>query len=266
MEHRTACRVGEETAAEMSFNRTFSGSSRCKTQNVQRLAENDEVRSDEHSDQVLTTGPLRLKLSCAGDDLRSSVETFIASRYQQAFGSVIVVNYPLLISLHETSGRIVAAVGLRGANENALFLEQYLARNVESVLSTLFRRPIDRRGIVELGSLAAVCSGATLYLIGAVAAYMAKQEFNFALVTSTDQLRRIFNLFDFELSSLGPARRDALRDQSSSWGTYYEHAPEVLVGSVQQCLDSVRRCPAIAANATRSRILEDLFDQVRALG
>ena len=258
-------RVGTEAGVEMRFKRAFSNSAPGQTQYVQRPAENDEVYSDEHSEQAPTTGPLRLMLTCAGDTLRSSVEMFIASRYQRAFGSVIVVNYPLLISLHETSGRIVAAVGLRGANEDALFLEQYLAHNVESVLSSLLRRPIERRGIVELGSLAAVCSRATLYLIGVVAAYMAKQEFNFALATSTDQLRRIFSLFDFKLSSLGPARRDQLRDQSSNWGTYYEHAPEILVGSVQQCLDSVRHCPAIAGSTTRSRILDGLFNQVGAL-
>jgi Thermostable hemolysin len=274
MKHGTACRygsreswvrVGGESGAKPSFTCAFSSPRQSKIQHVQYRTENDQARSDEHSDQALGTGKLRLKLTCTGDDLRSSIETFIVSRYEQAFGSAIVVNYPLLISLHETSGTIVAAVGLRWANENDLFLEQYLARNVETVLSSHFCRPIERRDIVELGSLAAVCAGATPYLIGAVAAYMAKQKFNFALVTSTSQLRRIFSLFDFELSSLGPAQRDALRDQSSDWGTYYEHTPEVLVGSVQQCLDSVRRCPALAGNTTRSRILQGLFNQVRAL-
>jgi len=206
-----------------------------------------------------------LHLSCNGDDSRASVEAFIVDRYRQAFGSAIVVDYPLLISLHAASGMIVAAVGLRWANDDALFLEQYLTRNVESVLSGLFQRPVERRGIVELGSLAAKCSGATLYLICAVAAYMAKQDFDFALATSTDQLRRLFGLLNLELSSLGAARRDALNDQTRNWGTYYDHTPEVLVGSVKSCLESVRRCPAIARNSTRSRILASLFTQVGAL-
>lgn len=214
---------------------------------------------------VVESGRLKLKLTCAGDDARSSIETFIASGYRQAFGSTVVVNHPLLISLHETSGAIVAAVGLRWADENDLFLEQYLPRNVEAVLSSLFRRPVERRGIVELGSLAASCGGATFYLIGAVAAYMANQNLDYALVTSTDRLRRIFSLFDFDLSSLGPARREALRDQDSNWGTYYEHEPEVLVGSVQHCLASVTRCPAVTRSSRRTSILKSLFDQVGAL-
>jgi hypothetical protein len=78
---------------------------------------------------VVESGPLTLKLTCAADDARSSIETFIASGYRQAFGSTVVVDHPLLISLHATSGAIVAAVGLRWADENDLFLEQYLPRN-----------------------------------------------------------------------------------------------------------------------------------------
>jgi hypothetical protein len=225
----------------------------------------DHTTAWRYEDHAATTGRLRLQLTCAGDDLRPWIETFIVDRYRQAFGSAIIVDYPLLISLHETSGTVVAAVGLRWANDSALFLEQYLMRNVESVLTDLFQRPVERRGIVELGSLAAKCSGATLYLIGAVAAYMAKRDFDFALATSTDQLRRLFGLLDLELSSLGPARRDTLSDQSRNWGTYYDHTPEVLVGSVRSCLESVRRCPAIARNAARSSILANLFTQVGAL-
>ena len=206
---------------------------------------------------------LRL-LSSDGTDSMAA-RNFIEALYRERFGSRTRVHYPRLLVLADGSGCVAAAVGIRHAAESGLFLEQYLDVPVEQAIASACGYEVRREGLVELGSLAAASSRAAMYLIAAMAAYMKHQGFDCALVTSTDQLRRLFAHFGFALRCLGDARKEALPDGGGEWGDYYDHAPRVLAGSVTHCFAAVSRARDQQFNAGRRQAVDDLIAQARAL-
>ena len=212
----------------------------------------------------MTQRQYRLELRPTQDGTGDPARCFIEARYRECFGSSIGVRYPRLLVLTE-GGRVAAAVGIRRAAESRLFLEQYLDVPVEQAISTVSGRTVRREGLVELGSLAATSSRAAVYLIAAMAAFMTQQGFEYALVTSTDRLRRLFEHFDFALGCLAEARKESLQDGGSGWGDYYDHAPRVLAGSVAQCFGAVLHSRDRQGNAARTRTVDDLIAQARAL-
>ena len=213
----------------------------------------------------ITQRQYQLNLLPSGGSASASARHFIEARYRKFFGSNVGVRYPRLLVLSDGTGQVVAAVGIRRAAESSLFLEQYLDMPVEAAVAAMCGRNVARRDLVELGSLAAVSSRAAMYLIAAMAAFMKQQGFDYALVTSTDRLRRLFGHFDFALRSLCDARKDALADGGDGWGHYYDHAPRVLAGSVAQCFAAVMQSRDRHGNAGRARTVDDLIAQAQAL-
>jgi len=167
----------------------------------------------------------------AGPD-RAHVEGFIEQVYAHRFGSVIARHYPTLMNVHDQHGRVVAAVGMRSAADEPLFLERYLDQPVESVLAGAGQAAIGRQAIVEIGNLASTSRGASVFLFVTLAAYLRQQQLTYAVVTGTKALRRSFALFGFDFVELGTASPDALPDRGASWGSYYTRDPKVLGGAI----------------------------------
>ncbi|MFO1132186.1 MAG: thermostable hemolysin [Hyphomicrobiales bacterium] len=208
---------------------------------------------------------LKLALLRATDPEARAAKRFIETRYLDVFGSHAPVRYSNLLVLTDKLGKTAAALGIRRASRESLFLEQYLDVAAEQAIATTAGPATRRESIVELGSFAAGSSRVATYLVCAMAAYMQHQGFSHALVTSTGRLRRLFALFDFDLETLGDARKDVLPDGGESWGLYYDDAPRVLAGSVQHCFEAVLRERDRQAIKARRDIIDSLILQARTL-
>lgn len=167
----------------------------------------------------------------AGPD-RAEVEAFIEQVYARRFRSVIARHYPTLMNVHDQHGRVAAAVGVRLAADEPLFLERYLDQPVESALAPAMHDAISRGSIVEIGNLASTSRGASVFLFVTLAAYLRQQQLTHAVVTGTKALRRSFALFGFDFVDLGTANPEALPDGGASWGSYYTRDPKVLGGAI----------------------------------
>ncbi len=159
---------------------------------------------------------------------REAVEQFITGIYERSYGARINVHYPVLMSVRDAAGRLLAATGFRPAGEAALFLEQYLERPVEEVLN------VPRHQIVEIGNLASKGGGASLYLFAALAAYLNYKGFTQAVVTSTDFLERRFRQMGLQPKRHAKADPALLLSDGENWGSYYDTQPRVISGSVAQ--------------------------------
>lgn len=159
---------------------------------------------------------------------RSAVENFIKHIYARSYGANIKVHYPILMSVRDEDGNILAATGFRPAQDAPLFLEQYLDSAVEHVLHT------PRAQIVEIGNLASNGGGASLYLFAALAAYLDFNGFSKAVVTSTDFLEKRFRLMGLQPQRHAKANPVLLLGEGENWGTYYDRQPHVISGSVKE--------------------------------
>lgn len=180
---------------------------------------------------------------------RKTVEQLIERTFSNCYGSNITRHYPSLLSVHGVDERVLAAVGFRRAADEPLFLEQYLADDVDRVTSAAFGVAIGREHIVEIGNLASEGKGASIYLFVVLAAYLQHQGYTHAVATATDTLRRAFQFLKFDLTELAIADRARLPDQGRSWGRYYDRDPVVVACPISQGFGRLERFMPARENA-----------------
>jgi hypothetical protein len=186
-------------------------------------------------------GAAGLHIHRVGDAERDQVQAFIARIYAQRFGARVQQFAPCLVSLRDPlSGELVAAAGYRFADSGPLFLERYLSAPIETLLSAQHGAPVARRGVVEVGHLAASRAGEGRRLIGLLGQHLAQapdqRSAEWVVSTLTQELRHLFVRLGVTPLALGQADPAAVGEELPAWGRYYEHRPVVLAGRLQAAL------------------------------
>lgn len=163
---------------------------------------------------------------------RRRVERFLERGFSKAYAATIKEHYPVLMSVQDARQNILGALGFRYADEQPLFLEQYIDDNIESVLLGSFEEQVTRKDVVEVGSLVSNGNGASVFLFTALTAYLAQQGRQFISVTATDSLHRYFKRIGMQPRQIGFADKQRLPDEGATWGSYYDTCPRLLAGKV----------------------------------
>jgi len=159
-----------------------------------------------------------------------------------------------LMSVHDEEGNILAALGFRYAGDERLFLETYLDAPIERVLEEVYKQPINRNVIAEIGNLASQGGRSSIFLFTALDAYLEKQGIKINTVTATDSLLRYFNHLGLKATELAKANQKCLGDSGVSWGSYYKENPRVVAGYVDQSLSRLREYLQIVLEANTTRM------------
>lgn len=186
----------------------------------------------------------RLRVHAPHDPSRVAVENFVRAIYRERYGADVRRFAPILVSLHDEHGALVAAVGYRPADRGPLFLERYLNGPVETLLGPGAAPP--RSNIVEVGHLAAGRAGEGRRLILLLGPHLAVQGFQWVVGTLTEELRQLFVRLGIAPLQLGVADPAALGDEAATWGSYYDHRPLVLAGELGAALPLLARRHAAA--------------------
>ena len=169
--------------------------------------------------------------------LRARVEKFIAGRFLEVHGARIPGFMPTLIALFDEDGETLAAVGIRDAASEALFLEHYIDTSVEQAIANHANRPLSlpqRDHIVEIGNLASIDRRASRKLFKSLAGLLHRQGFEWAVFTGCTSLHRMFGALGIETIDLGRALQSRLPEDQQTWGSYYEDNPRVVAGKVSR--------------------------------
>ena len=126
-------------------------------------------------DELHTLGEsLQLQPVRAGETGRGELEAYVRERFAAKHGAEIRTFMPTLVSFRDRQGDLRGVAGLRGAEESRLYLEPYLDRPIERVLTEcLSAQPVDRGGsrvvrrdeIVEVGNLAGASCRAAVRMV-----------------------------------------------------------------------------------------------------
>ena len=176
-----------------------------------------------------------------GDPRRLQVEDFIRQVYARRFGARVTHFAPVLVSLRDRAGTLVAAAGYRHAAQGPLFLERYLDAPVERVLARHDEPMAARADIVEVGHLAAGRAGEGRRLIYLLGPHLAALGFQWVVGTLTQELRQMFVRIGVVPLELGPADSAALGPDAKEWGSYYDHGPLVLAGHLPDALQRMSK-------------------------
>jgi hypothetical protein len=164
---------------------------------------------------------------------RPALERFIAERFRQAYGAQLSHFCTYLLGLRDSAGAWQAAAGYTPAASGALYLEHYLDRPVEVVLSAAVGERVPREGVVEVGNLASAARGFGGRFLPALRRTLVDLGYVWAVFTATREVRGILEHFAFDARVLAPATPAALPDGGTGWGTYYAHEPRVMAGCIR---------------------------------
>lgn len=166
---------------------------------------------------------------------RTLAEQFVRDAFGAAYAARIRHLMPTLMTLRHDNGRLLAVLGLREPHEGALYLEHYLDRPVEQVLSRAAGCPVDRDALVEVGNFAVGAAGGGRWLITALTAYLYSAQKSWAVFTCGPELQNAFRRLGIDLVELAPADPARLPGKErADWGSYYDQGPKVMAASVAQ--------------------------------
>jgi hypothetical protein len=167
---------------------------------------------------------------------REDVETFIHQVFSDSYGANITSFLPDLFALRSSKGSIMAAVGMRVAGVEPLFLETYLDKPIEQVIYDVTpssaQHP-NRKDIIELGNLTAVHPGSARLIIIAMTTLLYHAGFKWVSFTAVPTLVNSFKKLGLDPVLLGHADKEMLaHDAKAEWGGYYDHQPMVFAGRI----------------------------------
>ena len=165
-------------------------------------------------------------------DARGELERFIAERFRSAYGANVGHFCAHLLGMRDAHGAWQAAAGYTPAASSALYLEHYLDRPVEVVLSGAVGREVLRERIAEVGNLASAARGFGGRFLPALRRYLIDLDYRWVVFTATREVRGILQHLAFETRALAPASPQRLPDGGAGWGTYYAHEPAVMAGTI----------------------------------
>jgi hypothetical protein len=191
-------------------------------------------------DELRTLGEsLQLQPVRAGETGRDELEAYVQERFAAKHGAAVRTFMPTLVSFRDRQGDLRGVAGLRGAAESRLYLEQYLDRPIERVLTEcLCSQPVDRGGsrqvrrdeIVEVGNLAGASCRAAVRMVAQLPVYLMSRRYSWIVFTATSSLRQILEGFGAPLIELGRADPTSVAATPDAWGRYYETDPRVFAG------------------------------------
>lgn len=170
------------------------------------------------------------------------LQKLIQTRFSQQHKATIYHFLPRLFGLWQADEPL-AAVGIRVANGEPLFLERYLDSQAERVISQQFHQLINRQTIAEIGNLASLRPGLQRLLFVYLAHQLAAEGINWLLFTATPEVANGLRRLGFEPQPILPADPCRLGDEAHLWGHYYAQHPWVMAGDLRNAMRTLKTQP-----------------------
>lgn len=170
---------------------------------------------------------MQLRLISPNDPLRIHAEDHIRSIYREHFGALVPVLADTLAIRRDEAGEVCCAAGLRWGNE-PFFLERYLDQAAEEAAAEILGRPVARREIFEVSTLACGRAASGIPFVFDIMQRARMAGYTAVMFTATGRLRRLLGRYGVRSHAVCPA--DPRRvGKAGHWGSYYAHDPQVCV-------------------------------------
>lgn len=169
----------------------------------------------------------RWHFGAVNGETRKDTERFIAAGFLKAYGARLTEFMPELMGLYHDDA-LVAACGLRPAENGTLFLEQYLDHSVDIALNRATGITADRKKIIEVGNLSVSRAGYARHFVAWLTRHLHDSGMQWALFSAVPALRNNFLRLGIPMITLAPADPGRLTGNArANWGTYYDQQPQV---------------------------------------
>jgi len=208
----------------------------------QTAAAHDPSRDGEPAGQGPRVPGSRLCLQTVlpGDAARAELEAYVRDRFAAKHDASVRSFMPTLLSFRNRHGELRGVAGIRSAHEAPLYLEHYLDRPIEQLVTeslsgragahVVAPRPVSRAEIVEVGNLAGTNCRAAVRMVAQLPAYLMARRYSWIVFTATSSVRQILAGFGAPLIELGRADPARVAAAPDGWGRYYETDPRLFAG------------------------------------
>lgn len=195
-------------------------------------------------------------------DARSAIEAFIHAGFSRCYNAQVETYLPLLLGIKTKQLR--AAVGVRKAT-SPLFIEQYLPQDIMSSLS-LNGLQYERSQIAEMGNLYSQSHRFTLPLIITVVMGLYLSDVRQLIFAGTENVRHLLKTLGFSMLYLADAEPRQLVNDTSDWGSYYQHQPKVMALDIEASIKVAFQQNALHDVLTLAQLhAQTLLPQLRSL-
>lgn len=183
---------------------------------------------------------LKLDPVLPGEVSRDELEAYVRDRFATKHGASVRSFMPTLLSFRDRHGQLHGVAGVRGADEARLYLEHYVDRPIEQLVTERLAtradnrldalRAVERHQIVEVGNLAGSNCRAAIRMVAQLPAYLMSRRYTWIVFTATSSVRQILAGFGAPLLELGRADPARVAAAPDGWGRYYETDPRIFAG------------------------------------
>ncbi|OEF08628.1 thermostable hemolysin [Vibrio genomosp. F10] len=171
--------------------------------------------------------------------LWEQVINHVSQRYHQAFNADLKQFMPAYLTLMNHDD-ILSVCGFSTAQDQRLFLEQYLDDDAQTLVASTFDCTVKRSNLVEFGHLASFANGMSSLHFYLIAEMLVDNGFEWCIFTATDPLHAMMVRLGLEPKIIANADQNKIPDAKSTWGSYYEHQPRVLAGNLRKGLERLQ--------------------------
>jgi len=172
---------------------------------------------------------------------RQIIEQFVQRQYKQHFDAEIHHFFPVLISVYQSSNdALIGTVGIRYADQDNLFSEQYLSEPVEHILRQQSGASVERSTVIELGHFALAHRRYLEPVVYAIAQFIGQLHVEWTVYTLSQPMVKAVNRIKIPTHFLGFARADKLHDRDNRWGKYYHLKPAVYCSHTATAIDAIQ--------------------------
>jgi hypothetical protein len=179
---------------------------------------------------------LRLASVEAGSPERLELEDFVGAAFKRKHDATVTSYLPTLLSFRDPAGALRGVVGLRGAGEHRLYLEQYLEQPVDAAIAAATGRSVCREQVVEVGNLAGTNCRSAVRMVALLPSHLLARDFRWIVFTATSAVRGILLGFGAPLIELARADGARVANAGEAWGRYYDTDPRVFAGFLPESL------------------------------
>jgi hypothetical protein len=180
----------------------------------------------------------RLRIQAVGRTTaaRPELEQYVRDAFAAKHGATVRTFMPTLLAFRDRHDALRGVVGLRGAHEEALYLEQYLDLPVEQAIERQVRlrdgsaAAVRREQVVEVGNLAGANCRAAVRMVAQLPACLVAQRYEWIVFTATSTVQQILAGFGAPLIELAQADARSVAGGNDDWGRYYQTRPRVYAG------------------------------------
>ena len=161
---------------------------------------------------------------------RAEIEAFVRAAFARKHDASVASFMPTLLSFRDASGELRGVIGLRRAEPQPLYLEQYLEQPVEAAIAAATGKRVQRHEVVEVGNLAGANCRTAMRMVAELPSYLLARDYRWIVFTATSAVRGILQGFGAPLVELARADGGRVAGGEDRWGRYYESDPRVLAG------------------------------------